>query len=398
MGVLVAQYIRQSEIDNMGRGQGPQGGAGKQGGALSSKSSKPRKPRSVGSTSFKKATADNLPAEESELVAPAYIVVPPQPQQRAELMRTRRNGEVVQEQMAAKAAAAARVLVNGTAPTGSVLGGDSVLDPEDVRQARLQHLAKQQKERRAEQVATERGTKDTRCVAKQQEQSHVFSISSEQEHQAASRAVAELPIVRRRRDGHTGIGAADGTDGEGEFGTHVAVLLDMLAERLRHEEDECSIKLLCTVLGNGTKDDPKYRRLRASNDKLWLAILQHPELCALIEAAGFEQHSTEGLDGLDRCAEMEQIQVQLQDQLEGVEPPAQTTVESLLSHLEELQAARPSPELATVRSRLPGEAVERDVTFVHAGGEALLDLAAVLEATLGWAQRSRERLVELAVD
>mmetsp|Transcript_25315 Transcript_25315/g.72179 ORF Transcript_25315/g.72179 Transcript_25315/m.72179 type:complete len:375 (-) Transcript_25315:123-1247(-) len=362
----------------MGRGQGPQGGAGNQGGSLSSKSSnkssKPKKPREAKGTAKKKVVEGEHAEEEEPEAATAYTVIRPSSDKRASLMRSQRNGEALLDQKAARAAAAGRRPVSGTAPTGEVLGGEGAevaMDPEDLREARLQHLERQQAERRA----AERSAKDA-AAAVQQEASAVARREDEvkaplvvppEERQAAARAVAELPMTRRRHETSASGGASSDSVSTEEIAEQTVMLLDMLAERLEKEQVEGSVKLLRTVLGNAMKDDPKYRQLKALNDKLWAALLQHPELCAVLEVAGFQ------------LSEADRIRADLQEHLDGGSPPNQSKVKWLMSRLEALQA---SPSTTLVLRNID---LERIATFVHDGSsEGSEALAAVLEATSGW--------------
>merc|ERR1712032_51973 len=89
------------------------------------------------------------------------------------------------------------------------------------------------------------------------------------------------------------------------FDAHAIALLDMLKERIGQLDALASVKLLCTVLENTTKEDPKYRQLKARNDKLWVALLQHPELCGLLKVAGFEKQR-----GMEGQSETERIHAQ----------------------------------------------------------------------------------------
>merc|ERR1719387_25948 len=68
--------------------------------------------------------------------APVYTVVRPSPQQRAELLRSQRQDEKALEHLAVRKERAARQPVNGTSSSGEVLGGQAVLEPEDLRQVR----------------------------------------------------------------------------------------------------------------------------------------------------------------------------------------------------------------------------------------------------------------------
>lgn len=347
----------------MGRGSGPQGGAGNQGGALSSKSSKPRKAKHVVNTSKKAAVEESQPETESES-SPAYSVLRPPSQQRGELMRAQRKDKALATQLAvraAAAAAAARQPVNGTTASGSVLGGSSASAPEDLRQARLQHLEQQHDQRSMVQQT---------AVATQQGISHGYPNSiSIPEREALALSIDELPDLELR--------------------DYVAVLLDMFEERVgQSDEIENSVNVLCTVLENAaTKMDLKYRRLKAQNDKLWFAVLQHPELCAVIVAVGFVLQPDAQARAIDQQVEVERIRGQLHAQLDSSVTPDQTLVESLLARLEQLETATSSAEVPAVHAieKRPGT---RNVTYLHSGVEDVSNLVVARESASDWLEKT----------
>eukprot|EP00930_Biecheleria_cincta_P095255 TRINITY_DN87235_c0_g1_i1.p1 TRINITY_DN87235_c0_g1~~TRINITY_DN87235_c0_g1_i1.p1 ORF type:complete len:358 (-),score=77.69 TRINITY_DN87235_c0_g1_i1:187-1260(-) len=354
----------------MGRGSGPQGGAGNQGGALSSKSSKPRKPKNVVNISKKGAVEESQPDTESDS-SPAYSVVRPPSQQRTDLMQARRKDKALATQLAvraAAAAAAARQPVNGTTAAGSVLGG-SCAQPEDLRQARLQHLAQQHDDGSFEKVAQETP------ATSQQTVSHGYpSLISISEREALALSIAELPDLELR--------------------DYVAVLLDMLEERLRQGGIGDSVRVLCTVLENAaTKVDLKYRRLKAQNDKLWFAVLQHPELCAVIEVVGFVLQHDAQAQVINQQIEVERIRSQLHTQLDSSVTPDQTAVESLLVRLERLETATSFAEVPAV-SAAEKRPAERNATYLHGGGEDVTDLVVALESASDWLHKYLKRSAE----
>jgi hypothetical protein len=87
------------------------------------------------------------------------------------------------------------------------------------------------------------------------------------------------------------------------------MMLDLLSGRLQSRAAvEPAHQTLCTVVRNaaanadaGGADDPKYRTLRAQNDKLWSRLLCHREMVSVLGAAGFEMqrlpHATGHGDG-----------------------------------------------------------------------------------------------------
>jgi len=371
----------------MGRGQGPQGGAGNQGGALSSKSAKSRKPKARKNTNFKKTAAQNDSVEDDQ-EEPAYTVIRPDADMRLELIQRTRNDEKALKQLIARKAAIARMPVNGTAPSGEVLGGDVASDLHGMRHARLHHLDVLRTTRKVEKAccAEQKAVSSTSTL---HNQCTMPSEGSEKERKDIARMVANLSIIRRTCEDFDHNDVAVCTERMNDLRELVDVLLDMLAVRLTQEELDSSINLLHTVLTNAKKNDPKYHRLKATNDRLWRSILQQPELCALIEASGFKQHHTEVLEEMDKCEERDHLQTQLQIQLESAESPTQMTVEALLLRLDELQIAAP-PTTKVLRLRLEGDLAARTSVFVHPGSIAMQDLDLVLEATLSWRQDLRK--------
>lgn len=248
------------------KGGGPQGGAGKCGGALGSKSKKMKGGKKRGKAFKVKAkvtgAAEEAPAE------PGFVEVAPSPARRAALLRANAAGEAALRERAEAKAAAALCPVNGTARSGAVMGGAGGAsggnddsdgdtdsdngDGDDVsakgsttRDARLQFYDQQRAQRRA------------------------------------ATALAAVDGVRR----------------------DVASLLDRFARRIPSGGAERSVATLRTVLGNaarrGADTDPRFRRLRARNDALWTHVLRHAELRAVLERAGFTRRPE--ADDVRRC-------------------------------------------------------------------------------------------------
>eukprot|EP00928_Gymnodinium_smaydae_P095052 TRINITY_DN8103_c1_g1_i1.p1 TRINITY_DN8103_c1_g1~~TRINITY_DN8103_c1_g1_i1.p1 ORF type:complete len:391 (+),score=52.03 TRINITY_DN8103_c1_g1_i1:62-1174(+) len=360
----------------MGRGQGPQGGAGNQGGALSSKSSKPRKPRDGKNSLKKKVVEESEHAESAE--PPAYTVIAPNPQQRAEMMRSQRKWALAEHRLAVRAAAASHRPVNGTSPDGEVLGSTLEhedkclpLEAHDLRQARMQHLASLHATVPATGSAKERVEKAQ--LTRRESCDRVLAHASEQRRVAAAEAVVEIPILRRIRE-------AESTTVSDEDAQECADLcLGMLASRVDKQELECALKTLCTILENAyMKEDVKYRRLKASNDKLWIALLKHPEMIALLELTGFRPQRDTAQQELDRQADLDRLQVQIQEQLDGTAWHGE--IESLLSRLEALHASQSTSEQRDGRI----ESDERDVVFVHSSAERTTSLRVALHAAKAW--------------
>jgi len=185
----------------------------------------------------------------------------------------------------------------------------------------------------------------------------------------------------------------------------VVFLLDTLADRLGPVAAAKGVRLIQTVLGNVTKGDPKYLRLRAGNQKLWAGLVQHPELCMVLEAAGFRKSTEEQ----DRCIELGQLELSVQELLKMDEKIDETKsmyslgqLEVLLHRMEELKrtpiSSAPSGGMDDTAARQmiawgfdDDALVGRTSTFLHPADEMSLgDLAIVLEAVAEWTPLSTE--------
>lgn len=287
----------------------------------------------------------------SRAAGAAHTVISPLITRRNKAVAAQRNGERVEAEHAARVSARAAAVrskpVDGTGKRGVVLGGGGEGRPE--RQVRLQYIAKQQAESRVAQREKQlraKAQRDAPYVKKQEIAERRYANAQERERQSAVRAVGELPMVRQRREERLSGGQASGRtaaatgpwDGSvAAAGEQVVLLLDMLAERLQGGiggggavDMMRSYKLLCTVLQNAStkgEAEPKYRRLKARNDKVWAALLQHPEVVAVLESAGFtpgaatppERRIDPTVGGDDLAGEMERLHQQLAEQLDGGE-------------------------------------------------------------------------------
>lgn len=371
----------------MGRGSAPQGGPGNYGG---SKSGKPRKPRNA-AKSFKVKSAPTEELEEAtEEATPAFTVTRPSREHRADLLRAIRADEVAAAELATRARALARRPVNGTSLGGEVLGGCSTqeLAPsvESLREARLQHLAKQQGDNhvgRAPLQLGSRASSSSNCAI-DIESSPV--LLSEQERRQALEALLRQPNVDSWRQSRA---LADSVEDESdvdikddELQVLIVLLLDTLADRLGLADVTKGVRLIQTVLGNVTKGDPKYLRLKAGNPKLWAGLVQHPELCMVLEAAGFRKGTAEE----DRCIELGQLESSVLDLLNSTDDIDEARVEVLLNRMDELKRA----SISSTRSGEVGNGsndilVGRAATFLHPADEmSLAYLAVVLDAVAKW--------------
>lgn len=383
----------------MGRGSAPQGGAGNYGG---SKSAKPRKPRNVSHGFKMKNGTTQQPEEATDDTTPAFTVTRPSRERRAELLRDQRREKAALAELAAKAAALSRRPVNGTSPGGEVLGGQALdsgyaLDSEgalyskpsaeSLREARLQHLAKQHSESRTAQASSHMDSKGSSSSSSMMVAASIPVLLPEQERREALEALLKQPIVeswhQSRAITHGAEEESDADISDDELHVLVAFLLDTLVDRLGSVDAAKGVRLLQTVLANVTKDDPKYRRLRASNDKLWAGMLQHPEFCMMLEAAGFQRSTEEQ----DRCVELEQLEASVQELLAS-EKIDEAKVEVLLHRMEEVKST-PCGDLESESDNLVG----RSTTFLHPAAEILLeDLGVVLEAVAEWTPLSPEEV------
>ena len=307
----------------------------------------------------------------------AHTVIQPRPERRAKLVAAQRRAakaeSALEERRATRLDA---VKVQGTGSAGAVVGGASELP---ARQARLVHQAKQQQQKRAAQAAKQEAAqaeRDAPIRAKQEKAAKRFAAREERERSSAARAAADLPAVRLQRQQLLG----DATAASPAV-TGVAEVLDALSARLGGGEAASCCRTLQKVLGTAlAKEEPKYRRLRARNERLWALLLRHPEMTLLLQAAGFEETSSTE-------SEAEEVQAALAAQLDSAQPD-QAVVESLVSRMEAL---------------VPGageQAAEegRTAEFVHPGGAALAALAAVLEAVGAWAVEVEQPEGEAADD
>ena len=382
----------------------PQGGAGKCGGNLmssgNSKKKMSSKPRII-KMKMKATTSNDGHSDEH---GGAHTVIRPSKETRALVMRAQR---ALLESERKEMVAARR----GKKSSGQRLGGG---DDVDAREARLQYLEQQQQAAAAAARASPRGARTgvTNQIV----------------------AAAEAEAGRARKVAYMLAHAGDAVCSE------VMLMLDLLGHRLvERMAVEQAHQTLCTVLRNALEhvgDDPKYRTLRAQNDKMWARLLCHEEMLALLGAAGFEEQREEqqradatsgesgagepesivargvpsfiessftskveyerwvqrrapegiavavdGADSPDAAAEteveMQALHVALAEQLDGTLPPAPGVVESLLSRLQELAV---TPSAGDVDSE-----DERSFELVHgASEEAIEELAAVLEAVTAW--------------
>ena len=294
----------------------------------------------------------------------AHTVIQPRPERRAKLVAAQRRAakaeSALEERRATRLDA---VKVQGTGSAGAVVGGASELP---ARQARLVHQAKQQQQKRAAQAAKQEAAqaeRDAPIRAKQEKAAKRFAAREKRERSSAARAAADLSAVRLQRQQLLGDATA-----ASQAVTGVAEVLDALSARLGGEEAASCCRTLQKVLDTAlTKEEPKYRRLRARNERLWALLLRHPEMLLLLQAAGFEEASSVG-------SEAEEVQAALAAQLDSAQPD-QTVVESLVSRMEAL--------VPGADEQAAGEG--RTAEFVHPGGAALAALAAVLEAVGAWA-------------
>lgn len=370
----------------MGRGSAPQGGPGNYGG---SKSAKPRKPRDVTHSLKAKRGPVEQPEEAMTDSTPAFTVTSPDPQRRAELLRAQKREKRVAAKLAAKAAALSRQPVNGTSCGGEVLGGSDLLVSVDstnslLREARLQHLAKLQDDScaspslQSSNMATSRPSTAT--------VTHLGPvILSEKERLQAVEALLSQPIVESwQQRGSITDESHDDSDAdinEDELHVLVVFLIDTLADSLAPADLAQRLCLLQTVLGNVAKEDPKYRKLRAGNDKLWTSLLQHPEFCMILESAGFQRSAEEQ----DRYVELGELELEVQELLTSNEQVDEARIDAMLHRMEELKQHPMSPVSSREAASRSTDLIGRNATFRHPANEALLgDLAVVLEAVAEW--------------
>ena len=186
-----------------------------------------------------------------DVTPPAHTVFRPSNESRALVMRAQRAALEMERKRMLAARQRSKPVALGR---GQVLGGDTPLEHrsvEEVRAARLLHL--------------------------------------EQPARAPVSAASEWSSCRARRHAYEAEHTGD------EICSEVLLMLDLLGSRLQSPAAaEEAHATLCTVLRNaltkgGSGDDPKYRTLRATNDKLWARLLRHVEMRAVLGAAGFDE-------------------------------------------------------------------------------------------------------------
>ena len=335
----------------------PQGGAGKCGGALGSKSGKPkggkkRVVKTVKSKGAAKATGEgeahnnDTPAEH----AAGHVEVAPSPARRAALMRARAAGEAAMRERADAKAAAARCPVNGTAPSGAVLGGggaasaDAPPAPPDLHQAASGEDDDEDDDDNSDtdtdtdtdidndndndkassndidndnDVSAKRSaTRDARLRFYNQQRAqrraaaapHPPPSPPDDNASAVRSTPARAAAAAEAGDTKCAAGGASNASSvvaDSDASAGVASLLDRFAAR-RHAASggggaQRSIVTLRTVLGNaarrGAEAEPRFRQLRARNDALWTHVLRHGELRAVLESAGFARRLEADDDG-----------------------------------------------------------------------------------------------------
>lgn len=138
-----------------------------------------------------------------------------------------------------------------------------------------------------------------RAKSRQAEPARERAEVERQEAATASSSFVAAQRARRRclgpdeEDGDCGeTEEEEGDDDEESTAVMVSALLDFLVQRHQSAEEMEALagchRLLCLVLRNAaTKEAPKYRRLDAAKSRLYLSLLQHPELVAVLRLAGF---------------------------------------------------------------------------------------------------------------
>jgi len=376
------------------KGGGPQGGAGKCGGALGSKSKKMKGGKKRGKAFKSKAKA--MGAAEEAPAEPGFVEVAPSPARRAALLRANAAGEAALRERAEAKAAAARCPVNGTARSGAVLGGAGGAsggnDDSD-----------------GDTDSDNGGDDDVSAKGSTTRDARLQFYDQQRAQRRAATALAVVDGVRR----------------------DVASLLDRFARR-SHAASGCverSVATLRKVLANaaGADADPRFRRLHARNDALWTHVLRHAELRAVLERAGFTRRpeaddvrrrdptprvnesrwccvANDEDDGGDaRSApaepgdeaalhwtpalaledELERARRELETLFQGT--PDATAAETLLARIDELSAPSPPPARVLVLRAPAEEAHGEDRGWVLVqDGERDAALAAALEAARAW--------------
>ena len=348
-------------LKNATRDGMPQGGSGKQGGNLmssgNSKKKMSSKPRYIKAPKSKGGIGGNDGGALDLASSVGHTLIPPNPERRAEVMRAQRavlQAQAERSKLAARRKGATRgghVLGSSSDAAGAAGGESSSLD---VRAARLLFLERQQQQQ-------------------QQSKATAASAGATSKPTAATSAAAASAAEEATRAGHVRRLEFERVRGDDDMSSEVLLLLDLADERLQDRTAmEHARTTLCTVLRNAaTKGivpggDSKYLTLRAGNDKLWGGLLCHPEMVAVLCAAGFEPRQLEGLAKVDSPAgarpsanaganaganssanaavdsavdDVRAVGMALEEQLDGSHPPDPAVVESLVARLAELSTA-----------------------------------------------------------
>lgn len=306
----------------MGYGKSSKGGGGSMTAGSSSKKMKGNKPKAM-----KPRKVKGEPDGESGgnggagSAGPAFTRIEPPSDRRAELIAAQRASRRAEHARKEELARNYKLHVTGTGTGGNVLGAGKLHDDDcdDDSSAGIGgvgcgtgagagasagHAAAGRAAFLEQLEADAKAHRRGKAVAKAERAGIVVSSTPDANAKAnliphaAGGGVGTVPGVfvpsAEREAAASAVVAAHDENGANVV-ANVFSFLDILAARL-HECTEGnegaavvdSHALLCTVLRNAaTKANPKYRRLKASNAKLWAGLLQHPETAAVLIAAGF---------------------------------------------------------------------------------------------------------------
>ena len=254
---------------------------------------------------------------------PAFTIHAPVPERRQELLQARENDDIL-------SALQRSAPIMGTAPGGETLGGSG--SAEDAREARLNFFAEKKLLVPAKILRDEkpRGSQRDAAVEEQRLRQNtiaaraIVALHEARKSRARQRSIHGACSREQDQAATAGAEATIDADMRGELEDAVLLVLGMLGERLDGRGDVAACcSLLRTVLSNAaTKGDDsggKYLCLKGSNVRVRTGLLQHPEVVALLQLAGFQRQGAGAQACLYRSAQeqMSVLQVQVQEKLEG---------------------------------------------------------------------------------
>lgn len=321
--------------------------------------------------SRKKKKATTAIANYAPPPSPAFTVQAPNPEHRARLLA----GRWQEEQIAAARRKQCCKPVNGTTPSGRVLGSSTsesavVVTTDDMIEQQQQKQPPTNREARSAFLATQEAKMQVAC----REQTAKRRATTEQQSLLFAH---QISLAKQH------------------WNTLAARLLDDSTNA--QVELEKIHRLLVVVLRNAaTKSDPKYKRLNASkNDNLWTRLLRFQEVVAILEeGAGFQRKEV-----VIEQIEMEHLKLAQKaldsDEAASLMPSGSRSnndsnpaIASLVADLDTLGIAAGKLVAAAARDDDDDDKEARDFELYHVGvgadGLGLKRILALLRAVETW--------------